>query len=94
MEGDDFGCTLALRADALGVAADGPGDSEKGGCEGVRPGETPLSLRANVIGVAADGQGDSAKGGCEGVRPGEAPTNGGRGGRTDCDGVHGEQAEG
>ena len=70
MEGDDFGWALALRADALGVAAAGPGEPVKGGCDGVRPGETPLSLRT-TSGVAADRQGDSAKGGCEGVCPGE-----------------------
>ena len=70
MEGDDFGWALALRADALGVAAAGPGEPVKGGCDDVRPGENSLPLHA-TSGVAADGQGDSAKGGCDGVWPGD-----------------------
>ena len=54
MEGDG-GCFLALRADALGVATDGPGDAVKGGCEGVRPGETPSN------------GGRDGRAGCDGV---------------------------
>ena len=41
MEGDASGCFLLLRAAALGVTAEGLGDTGKGGCDGVWPGDTP-----------------------------------------------------
>ena len=40
MEGDESDCFLLLRAAALGVRADGLGDTGKGGCDGVCPGDT------------------------------------------------------